>query len=526
MDAMDEEEMSSISGQIPKEMFGKGPLEVRVAGKAAGFSRKPCNQDVDHDRRRLCFLQEGVYVPSFTPAKGMHTQRVNMPASGNVGKVSGVQLGGCVVSVVADSSGKLQVVELIPLHMTTEIEQVSGRLGTMVVSPGTDKMYQMHSVVHVTAIGPAETTIPMFKKADVQGGRGKKAPVSSKQTTVMVGDDAISAFVGKHLTSTVIKVADIDSLFEVGADNKSLERVQKGVLDLTKVLSCHGMEISLLLARGKIPNKTKCVEFKLLAKHLHVNKGEPLYLLGTKPQIGNPPHLLTAGLFGLDKGAQDISDLPWGQHGDLVVPMLEPIILFATNLNKLLTSSNWQSQVIQLFSPGKCQDVAKALHKLYKSKQIPQFSYLLSCVKTRMFVQEGVPIPSGLLLDLDPKADRIIGNSDPNSDYSEGSDDSDGEEELQGHEQSDDDTSSPAAQMFGTAFGLKHGKSSTKTKRSPRSTSSASPTKRARSTSSSSASHSATHERLVQEGDIEDLSDPVEASENEGEGEDNVSTVV
>ena len=348
----------------------------------------------------LCVLQEGSYLPSWDSEK-LVTLKSNFPDPGKADKIHNIQMGASCYSLMKNSEGKLDIADVMLLTMTDKTEIVGGMAGSILVAPNTMESLGEHppAIVSGFMIGPPVAMIPKMAEPDNEvTEKKKKAVVSVNEMMMKVGDEEVKMIMSKHISCDVLKMP-VDFIIEVGADEQ-LYTVGEGKADLMKVLSCDGVEVSLILAKSFIPKKTvNRAKFLMVATSPKMNDGEAMHLLSSMPQVGGQSDLLKPGLLGLQYGAKDLSKVPWGSERDVVMNMLGPVIEFAIHLNQVITSFQWQKPVINSFPKELCL-VTKRLDKLYQARKGEDFSELLSCVKTRMTYEDGVPTPSGLLLDL------------------------------------------------------------------------------------------------------------------------------
>lgn len=351
----------------------------------------------------LCVLQEGSYLPNWDSEKSLVTLKSNFPDPGKAYNINNIQMGASCYSLMKNSEGKLAIADVMFLGMTDKTEIVGGMAGSILVAPNTMESLGEHppAIVSGFMIGPPVAMIPKMAEPDneVTEKKKKKAVVSVNEMMMKVGDEEVKMIMSKHISCDVLKMP-ADFIIEVGADEQ-LHTVREGKADLMKVLSCDGVEVSLILAKSFIPKKTmNRAKFLLVAASPNMNDGEPMHLLSSMPQVGSQSDLLKPDLLGLLYGAKDLSKVPWGSERDVVMGMLGPVIEFAINLSQVITSFQWQQSMINSL-PEELRGVTKRLHKLYQDRKGEEFSELLSCVKTRMTYEDGEATPSGLLLDLD-----------------------------------------------------------------------------------------------------------------------------
>ena len=210
--------------------------------------------------------------------------------------------------------------------------------------------------------------------------------LEDKEVMLKIGDELEAKMVkttqSKHRSQHVLKICAQNL---VQSSNGFLEMLPEGKENLMKVLSCKGVEVSLILAKRSIPNRTTCVGFFLVASVPRVIDGEQekvcVHLFSSKPTTGQPLDLLHDKLLGQGFGAKDLCQANlWGPDAEVALGMLGPIIQFAWNLNNKIMGKDVPMD--EFLDPS--DDVMTKLCELYRSQREEAFSKLLSSVKTYM----------------------------------------------------------------------------------------------------------------------------------------------
>ena len=479
-------------------------------------------------------VQPGAYYPGVTPDMNLKMCKFNYPDKGKTEFLAGVQCGGMCFTIQKDAEGIPRVSNFKGLLVDSRPQSFTCSAGTLTFLPGISKMYGKHGVVWGVMTGPGtESTVPKVENSEaVKVRKGKKLPDSSKVVELeLPQDEKINVYWGRHQGANMLKTAIGSTMFELGADGESLERVEEGQADLLKLLKVPGLEVSLDYSKSTIPQKPKNVYFNLFVYHPEINGGKKIMLFTTAPMSGPPPHILQPGVLPGGKCLKDLADLPWTHElREVLISLVKPLVDFALALETVALASKWKKDI----TPG--TPLVQLMARVHKQQDHERLSELLSCVKTRGGMVGGEWNSSGLLIELTKKAKKMIKPQDPSvvaeaeDSGAEGSEDSDvelwaehagGEDEPEvesdDSDDSDEDYGKPKPKAKPKA------KAKPKPKAKPKATgvkrlNASSPAKSTRSSSgSSSSAKQAKKAKVAPEHEEEDLASSAEEESAEEE---------